>query len=539
MITVANLKKEYPHISQHDLPEALQEKNYQDVVEMLEFYKEDGDLRETVDLFVARLNEAVAAKPAKPAKTVKTVKTAKPKAAKPAKAVKQKAVKQAKQKAVKPKPKAEKPKAKPPQKVEKPKRKAEKPQASKESKPSGGALPVKKASQIPVELNFIKKFVNLQNRVKSKTQIYTLVRTLQKAIVEKLIRKTSPYASQIEYIQNFLVRFHNGMRGSTLTVVIPEARHAELSKLCAVTWADHVKVIRAFINILNATKTGLKEKARALLSKIENQRFPENARPAIASIRRSLSDYLSGKTDAPLVKEMTLAGLYGLAGGNGLGFAPDTPSDGASSNASPDAPAPADTSAPAAAPSTPAPGAVVSSPAFKNASFKTMGFTGRWAQLIGDPTEPFRMMIWGTGGSGKSTLAIELAKYIAKDLNRRVLYVANEEGAGATLHEKMTRLGAFHPNLFIAATVPPRLMEYDFVFIDSVSSAGIDLTRFEEAAKAYPRLSWALMFQTTKDGNFLGDKNWQHAVDVEIYTFEGRAKALKNRFGGKEEITVF
>jgi hypothetical protein len=31
----------------------------------------------------------------------------------------------------------------------------------------------------------------------------------------------------------------------------------------------------------------------------------------------------------------------------------------------------------------------------------------------------------------------------------------------------MTRLNAFHPNLFIAKTLPPRLVEYDFVFCDS------------------------------------------------------------------------
>ena len=176
---------------------------------------------------------------------------------------------------------------------------------------------------------------------------------------------------------------------------------------------------------------------------------------------------------------------------------------------------------------------------FKNASFNLMDLSGKWLQLIGNPSVPFKMMIWGTGGSGKSTLAIEFARYIASRLNKRVLYIANEEGAGATLHEKMTRLNAFHPNLFIAKTLPPRLIEYDFVFCDSANSMQMDLPKFEQVAKLYPKLSWVLLFQTTKDGKFLGEKNWQHAVDVEVYCDDGKAKALKSRFGGSDTVDAF
>ena len=182
---------------------------------------------------------------------------------------------------------------------------------------------------------------------------------------------------------------------------------------------------------------------------------------------------------------------------------------------------------------------VVSAADFKNASFNLMNFTGKWQQLIGNPSVPFKIMVWGTGGSGKSTLAIEFARYLAGKLNKRVLYVASEEGAGATLHEKMTRLNAFHPNLFITKTLPSRLVEYDIVFCDSANSMQLDLPKFEQAAKIYPHLSWVLLFQTTKDGNFLGEKNWQHAVDVEVFCENGKAKALKSRFGGKDEVDAF
>ena len=67
----------------------------------------------------------------------------------------------------------------------------------------------------------------------------------------------------------------------------------------------------------------------------------------------------------------------------------------------------------------------------------------------------------------------------------------------------------------------------------------LDLPKFDALKKQFPHLSWVLMFQTTKDGNFLGTKDWQHAVDVEVFCIEGKARALKSRFGGSEEVTIF
>ena len=369
----------------------------------------------------------------------------------------------------------------------------------------------------------IKSYCGWNGKVKTKTQVYNFIKSLQKAIAERKIRKTSEYAPQIEYIQNRVIAFYNDMKSGTKTYEIPAAKLAELKEKCNMRWADHVVIIKQYINILNDTKTGTKAKAQTLLRKIEASEFsdvkaPNHFQPsvkvAIENITKSLKNYIAGKAAEPVINEFALQGLLGLAGVNGLNGFGNTLSTGTVGN-------------------------IISAADFKNASFNLMGFTGKWLQLIGDPSVPFIMMVWGTGGSGKSTLAIELARYLAGTLNKRVLYVANEEGAGATLHEKMTRLNAFHPNMFIVDTLPDRLTDYDFVFCDSANSMQMDLPKFEQAAKQYPRLSWVLMFQTTKDGNFLGEKNWQHAVDVEIYCNDGRAKALKSRFGGKEEVNIF
>lgn len=359
----------------------------------------------------------------------------------------------------------------------------------------------------------------MHGKVKTKTQLYTFIKKLQKAINTKVIRKEDQYADDVRFMQKHVIFVHNNMTSSTKKFLIPEKRFQKLKMIANVRYADHVAIINSFITILNKSEKGTKEKAEALFNKIgDTEQYDEKVRPAIAKIKKSLSDCFKGGNDAVRMHEFDLQGLRGLAGlfgFNGLGELPKIPAN-----------------------TTPADNKILSATDFKNASFRLMGFTGKWLQLIGDPSVPFKAMIWGTGGSGKSTLAIEFARYLAGTLNKRVLYVANEEGAGATLHEKMTRLNAFHPNLFITKTLPSRLVEYDFVFCDSANSMQMDLLKFEQAAKLYPDLSWVLLFQTTKDGKFLGEKNWQHAVDVEVYCEDGKAKSLKSRFGGKNMVDI-
>ncbi len=481
MITRNNLLTEYPAIDQSILPNALQQEEFTFISDNIDLVDDDEDIRKFVDTFIEKLNEVLEKQQTQvvPAKADKLP------------------VKQPKGKAKQPKERKEKT-AKPKQE---PKPKKQKPETPR-------------VEQMPVEIALLKSFYNMHGKVKTKTQVYFAVKKLQKAITGKAVRKTSPYASQIEFMQKFLVYLYNNMKSGHKTLEIPSERLADLKKIVNMKLADHVLVIRAFINILNDTKTGLMDKAKALFEKISKSTFDDAAKPAIEKVKKSLADYIYGGKETIRINEFDLQGLYGLAGLSGLGNPPvaTTPTND---------------------------NKVMSAADFKNTSFKLMGFTGKWLQLIGDPSVPFKAMIWGTGGSGKSTLAIEFARYLAGTLNKRVLYIANEEGAGATLHEKMTRLNAFHPNLFITKTLPPRLVEYDFVFCDSANSMQMELTKFEQTVKLYPRLSWVLLFQTTKDGKFLGEKNWQHAVDVEVYCDDGKARALKSRFGGKEMIQIY
>ena len=56
------------------------------------------------------------------------------------------------------------------------------------------------------ELKFIKRFTLLNGRTKTAEQVLGFLNSLQKAIIEKRIRKTSPYANEIKIIQENIKR---------------------------------------------------------------------------------------------------------------------------------------------------------------------------------------------------------------------------------------------------------------------------------------------------------------------------------------------
>lgn len=59
------------------------------------------------------------------------------------------------------------------------------------------------------EVKFIKRFVVMQGKEKTDVQLLSFINALQKAILEKKIRKYSLYAQEIKYIQTALVNAYN------------------------------------------------------------------------------------------------------------------------------------------------------------------------------------------------------------------------------------------------------------------------------------------------------------------------------------------
>ncbi len=345
-----------------------------------------------------------------------------------------------------------------------------------------------RVEKILPEVGFIKRFCGLDGKMVKTQQEKALriLNSLQKAIVEKVIRKTSPYADEIMKIQSNLIKIVDSKDGNAI-IEIAE-KYKEIAKSQKVS--PEIAFIKAFISIQG--KEGMKEKAKALRERIsKSDVYP-------TEIMKSLDDYIAGETNTLEIDAQTLSGLYGLAG---IEF--ETPKSGTS----------------------------VQSTQFLGATFDTLPFTGKWANFIGKPNRNFKIMIYGKAGGGKSTVAIKFAHYLASNVGLRVLYVAGEEKLGHTLREKVERLNAATPNLYLNDKLPKDLSKFDVVFIDSINTLALEPTDLENLPnnKAYV---WIL--QCTKAGNYRGSQAFEHNADAVIEVSDMIAKMGKNRFGGKE-----
>lgn len=181
---------------------------------------------------------------------------------------------------------------------------------------------------------------------------------------------------------------------------------------------------------------------------------------------------------------------------------------------------------------------VMCSTDFAKMKFESIGFTGKWLKLIGDPCKGFTAMVFGKPKMGKSYLCVEFAGYLARKFGK-VLYVAKEEKLDATLQKKLDDKDVAHENLFVTDSLPADLSAYDYVFLDSVTKLGLSPGDIDSLRKANPGKSFILIFQSTKEGNFRGENGYQHDVDVVIEVPQ-RGKAVQfGRFNQGGEINIF
>ncbi|MEP9357508.1 DNA repair protein RadA [Sphingomonas sp. KR3-1] len=185
--------------------------------------------------------------------------------------------------------------------------------------------------------------------------------------------------------------------------------------------------------------------------------------------------------------------------------------------------------------------------------------------LGGGFVEGSATLIGGDPGIGKSTLLLQAAAKIAQR-GLKVVYVSGEE-AGDQVRLRARRLGlGGAPVMFAAATSvrdilttmgegePPALLIIDSIqtmhsdliegapgTVSQVRAASGELIRFaKERGSAV-----VLVGHVTKDGSIAGPRVLEHMVDT-VLSFEGERshqyrilRAVKNRFGGTDEIGVF
>jgi DNA repair protein RadA/Sms len=174
------------------------------------------------------------------------------------------------------------------------------------------------------------------------------------------------------------------------------------------------------------------------------------------------------------------------------------------------------------------------------------------------------MLVGGDPGIGKSTLLLQIGAKLATN-GRNVVYVSGEESA-EQVRLRAIRLGLGKSPVKLAAATSVRDVlttldgdSPDLLVIDSIQTMHSDLiegapgTVSQVRASAQELVRFAkergvavvLVGHVTKDGTIAGPRVLEHMVDT-VLSFEGERshqyrilRALKNRFGGTDEIGVF
>ncbi|GEM_PF-1769518 len=403
-----------------------------------------------------------------------------------------------------------------------------------EAKKSNSAFPVERLDD---EITLIKRYINFHDKQKTRDQLYSLLKSIQKAILERRVNKNSVYGKEVMQIQDSLL----GALKHDVKIFDVKIKKLQLERYTNIATGivpmSSIQLIKRYVGLQN--KTGILDKVERLYVAIQN--WTENNSNTdkywryMIIAKNNLKDYKKDKHNKNAsLKPFSDAEL------NGLGFLPTIIAATAGAcvqaithhhlnkkknNLSGTEPE------------------VMSVSDAKNETFKEIGLTGDYLQLIGRACAPTSIFIYGNGGSGKSGLALKLADKLHQ-LNHSVLYAAGEQYGTPTFTELLKKVniagGANFKIVKSLNTLP--IANFDVIVIDSKEAANINKSSdFKQLRDAYPDKIWIITSQGLKSGEYKGDGQWLNEVEAFIYCEGGKASTIgeKNRWGGKAEIKLF
>lgn len=180
------------------------------------------------------------------------------------------------------------------------------------------------------------------------------------------------------------------------------------------------------------------------------------------------------------------------------------------------------------------------------ADYDVLPIDGEWSELMQNPAANLKIAIWGKPKNGKTSGALQLAEYFTNF--GKVLYNFADQGFNLSTRELWINSGlADNENAEPSDIDTLDALEkeiasgnYRFVFIDMISDyirkEKLKPEEFKERfIKRYPNVSFILIFEVTKSGDFKGDQGWTHVVDA-IMTVENFLMENRGRYGMGERI---
>lgn len=393
------------------------------------------------------------------------------------------------------------------------------------------------------EVKYVKRFVALHNKVKSPNSILAFIKALQRALVQKLIRKTSPLADEIMMIQEKLISAFNKMRGDESFKIGSN----DLNRLVAIAGGEQVypsiNIIKRFIGMQG--KIATREMIKSFRKHIERA-FDKNKIADEDPYYDDVKKILTSVKKLEVGKTIKIGGKARLNGLEGIVKACSCTKDlgriyktGGKKLRQCKSKRYSDASRGACSHNQGLSG-VLTAEEMANRKLDLLAFTSFWLTLFGMPSKNFTMMFHGEPHNGKTIFLLKLAQYLAESFGT-VLYVSSEEFASPTMTKKVKEFlnplpGRLH---FSENLNDAELSQYDFVILDSVNDLGLKINQYKEIRKAHPDTAFIFILQHTKAGDFKGGKDWEHIAEIVGEVKKGVVTVTKNRYAPKNTLDFF
>ncbi|MBA2613342.1 MAG: hypothetical protein H0U95_15345 [Bacteroidetes bacterium] len=384
------------------------------------------------------------------------------------------------------------------------------------------------------EIKFIKRYLALHGKSKTKAQMLSFINALQKAIVEKRIRKTSKYAAEIMQVQKQLVTAYEVM-GNEHTFELGASTIKKFSDIVgSVRIRLSTQYLKRFVGIQgkNITKDKATRLLNVILDALETNKISK-ADPYYQStmkIGNALNTFVEKAKEGETL-EIHQQALNGLNGVLGCNCDCDCANNKESKKQTLTCLDGVD--------ETPQ---VMSVEDVKHKKYNSVPLSDKWKALLGEICLPTHLFVYGSGGSGKTSWALLFTQHLAT-LGYKILYVAGEQFDTPPFTKLLNQLNIIAGDNYKIVgkldTLNPA--DFDFVVLDTKDSLEIDTMQFLKLKEDFKQQSFIIVSHGIKTGEFKGKEQWRNIVDVMVYGENGtiRTGQDKNRWGGAGEMFIY
>lgn len=181
---------------------------------------------------------------------------------------------------------------------------------------------------------------------------------------------------------------------------------------------------------------------------------------------------------------------------------------------------------------------------------KTLGFTGRWLDAMGDPEPYGSWIIWGASGNGKTRFAVQLVKYLMSFEGLRIAYNGLEEGMSETYRRaiidtglQMEKQGRYvFWDGFDYEDMMERLKRKrspNVVVIDSLQYLNITYDQYKELVRKYPKKLFIWISHesgTEPKGGTAQSIKYNSNIKIRVHNYYA---TIISRYKGKEVFDIW